>query len=278
MSTAPSAIKNRHTTSTGRGQASQQSQITSGRSNNVFGVVRNPSMLQSENKFDRDNIITKSDLEPTRPSIQKYLEAHTSSINESKMEDASLPSFMDKSHQLPSDASKREFHALQSHASNYHNSFHAYGADSKGPKAHGAGASEATHQPDTTLTSSNKLAQAYKPRTIKQNNSTTKHSEPPVIATRNGILDSRLAEGKLHGSLDKPRDVLMDSADAVTKDSLQLVPLTNKSATINRYASTAGAPVVDDQDSIVKVGLTTGSHGVTEKEEDARGRDPGTKA
>lgn len=139
----------------------------------------------------------------------------TSSINESKIEDASLPSFMEKSHQLPSDGSKREFHAPHSHATNYHNnSFHVYGVDSKGLKAHG-------HQPDTTLTSSNKLAQAYKPRAIKQNSSTTKHSEPPVIATRNAMIDSRLAnEGKLHGSLDKQRDVLMDSADAMTKDSL----------------------------------------------------------
>lgn len=84
------------------------------------------------------------------------------------MEDVSLPSFMDKSQLLPSDASKRELHALPSHASNYHNnSFHAHGGDSKGPRAHGAGASDATHHPDTTLTSSNKLAQAYKPRTTK---------------------------------------------------------------------------------------------------------------
>lgn len=113
MSTAPSAIKNRHATSTGREQPSQQSQITSVRSNNAFGVVRNPSILQSDNKFDRENIITKSDLEPTRPSIQKYLEVQTHSINESRMEDASLPSFLDKSYQIPSDVSKREFQGNQ---------------------------------------------------------------------------------------------------------------------------------------------------------------------
>lgn len=71
--------------------------MASVRSNNAFGVVRNPSILMSDAKFDRENVITKSDLEPTRPSVQKYVELQTSSLNDSKLADSSLPSFLEHS-------------------------------------------------------------------------------------------------------------------------------------------------------------------------------------
>lgn len=145
----------------------------------------------------------------------------------------------------------------------------------KGPRNQARGVPEATHQPDTRLTSSNKLAKAYKPRAIKANASMVRHSEPPVIGSRaseSRHVMANPAAAKLHAdSLDKPQDpLLMDSADAMTKDSLQMVPLPGKvGSNVNRYASTAGAPAAEDQDGLVKVGSQSA---VNTEKQDKRAR------
>lgn len=51
------------------------------------------------------------------------------------------------------------------------------------------GSKEARHVPDTTLTSSNKLAKAYQPRATKPSHSLVRHAEPPVIGGAAVISD-----------------------------------------------------------------------------------------
>lgn len=223
--------------------------------------MRNPSILQTDGKFDRDNIITKSDLEPTRPSIQQHLEAQTSSVNDSKIADSSLPSFLEKSQRMPSEMSKMELQPTQHGYLPNTFASHPY-AEQKGLRYQQLrmGSKEARYFPDTTLTSSNHLARAYQPRAAKPSNSLAKHSEPPVIRGATVIVDGLASQATMLGSLAKDKDMrLLDSADAMTKDSLKVVPQSNKSQTFDRHAATAGAPIADDEDSMVKVGLTTGS-------------------
>ena len=118
MSTAPSAVNNWNHTSTGLGLPSQHSQVGSSiRSGNAYGVVRNPSILHSESRYDPSNVITRSDLEQQRPSIHRYLDVQASSIHESQLEGdegASLPSFMDQNYPVPGGVFQQPGHHLSS--------------------------------------------------------------------------------------------------------------------------------------------------------------------
>ena len=161
-----------------------------------------------------------------------------------------------------SEISKREFNPQQSIASNISINPYGHHQNNKGRRyqKNQVNASNApSHQPDTTLTSNDKLLKAYRPRAKKYNQSVIKQ-EPPMIQSNDLAQDHLpVAQSKLHGSFEKPEPKrFLDSAEAATKDSQNRAPDSNQGIPVNRLSQTAGAPTTADD--IVNVGNATASH------------------